>query len=78
MMVHPREARLVFFGTGDFAVPSFVRLIEEGFRVCLLVTQPERPQGRHQEQKPARIKLEALQRGIPILQPTNVNEPSFV
>ena len=38
--------RLVFFGTPDFAVPSLRALVEEGFDVALVVTQPDRAVGR--------------------------------
>jgi methionyl-tRNA formyltransferase len=67
------ETRIVLFGTGDFAVPTFTRLLDEGFRVVALVTQPDRPQGRKQELIPSRIKVEALQRAIPVEQPEVVN-----
>jgi len=38
--------RLVFFGTPDFATPSLRALLEEGFDVAAVVTQPDRPHGR--------------------------------
>ena len=60
-------------GTGDFAVPTFVRLAETGHRMIGLVTQPDRPQGRKQELIPSRIKAEAVARGIPVFQPEDVN-----
>lgn len=72
------ETRIVMFGTGDFALPTFHRLCDEGFRVVALVTQPDRPQGRKQERIPSRIKLSALDRGLPVEQPEDVNaEPSL-
>lgn len=60
-------------GTGDFALPTFVHLCETGHQVVALVTQPDRPQGRKQELIPSRIKLAAIERGIPVEQPENVN-----
>ena len=65
--------RLIFVGTKDFAVPTFCGLIDHGFQVAALVTQPERPQGRKQELVPAQIKVEAIARGIPVLQPESIN-----
>ena len=73
-----REIRLAVFGTGDFALPSFERLIEAGFQVVGLVTQPDRPQGRKQELIPSRIKRSALDRGVQVLQPEDVNAPEGV
>jgi methionyl-tRNA formyltransferase len=67
--------RLVFLGTGDFALPSFEHLIETGHDVAALVTQPDRPQGRKQEIIPAPIKRSALARDIPVFQPEDVNAP---
>jgi methionyl-tRNA formyltransferase len=71
--VNAPETRIVMFGTGDFALPTFVRLLDEGFRVVALVTQPDRPQGRRQELIPSAIKVEALRRGLPVEQPEDVN-----
>ncbi len=66
--------RVVMLGTGDFAVPTFETLAEgDEFAVVGLVTQPDRPQGRKQEVIPSRIKCSAKARGIPVLQPENVN-----
>jgi methionyl-tRNA formyltransferase len=70
--------RLVFVGTKDFAVPTFLRLIERGFAIIALVTQPERPQGRKQVRVPARITLEARAHGVPVLQPESINDPESV
>ncbi|MGC2321172.1 MAG: methionyl-tRNA formyltransferase, partial [Terriglobales bacterium] len=40
---------LVFCGTPEFAVPTLKKLVEAGHKVCLVVTQPDRPSGRGQE-----------------------------
>jgi methionyl-tRNA formyltransferase len=62
--------RLVFFGTPDFAVPSLSALLEEGFEVAAVVSQPDRPQGRSRSQLvPPPVKVVALDEGIPVLQP---------
>ncbi|MBX6316091.1 MAG: methionyl-tRNA formyltransferase [Isosphaeraceae bacterium] len=65
-------------GTGDFALPTFLRLCDRGYNVVALVTQPDRPQGRKQEVIPSRIKQAALERGIPVEQPEDVNAPAAV
>jgi methionyl-tRNA formyltransferase len=66
--------RLVFMATGDIALPSFRRLLERGLRPMVLVTQPDKPVGRHQTLMPPAIKLEALEAGIPVLQPAVVGD----
>lgn len=62
--------RIVFFGTPEFAVPSLRALLEEGFDVTAVVTQPDRPQGRSRSQvKPSAVKEVAEAEGLPVLQP---------
>ncbi len=62
--------RIVFFGTPEFAVPSLRALLEEGFDVAAVVSQPDRPQGRSRSQViPPPVKLVALEEGLPVLQP---------
>ena len=64
--------RLVFIATGDIALPSFRRLLADGPRPLALVTQPDKPVGRHQVLTPPRIKTEALAAGIPVMQPEKI------
>jgi methionyl-tRNA formyltransferase len=62
--------RIVFFGTPAFAVPSLRALLEEGFDVTAVVTQPDRPQGRSRSRVvPSAIKEVAEAEGLPVLQP---------
>ena len=63
---------LVFCGTPRFAVPTLDRLVESGFPVRLVVTQPDRPKGRGLELVSSPIKQSALQWGLPILQPESI------
>jgi methionyl-tRNA formyltransferase len=62
--------RIVFLGTPEFAVPSFRALLKERYQVVGVVTQPDRPQGRSRSRLIAPpVKSEALNAGIPVLQP---------
>jgi methionyl-tRNA formyltransferase len=62
--------RIAFFGTPAFAVPSLRALLEEAFEVSVVVTQPDRPQGRSRSTLvPPPVKLVALEEGLPVLQP---------
>ncbi len=62
--------RIAFFGTPAFAVPSLRALLEEGFDVAVVVTQPDRPHGRSRSTLvPPPIKQLALEEEIPVLQP---------
>jgi methionyl-tRNA formyltransferase len=66
--------RLIFIATGDIALPSFRHLLEHGPRPLALVTQPDKPAGRHQALTPPAIKLEALAAGIPVFQPEKIGD----
>jgi len=65
---------LVFCGTPRFAVPTLERLVERGFDVKLVVTQPDRPRGRGLELTASPIKERAVQFGIPVVQPEKIKD----
>lgn len=66
--------RLIFIATGEIALPSFRQLLEHGPRPVALVTQPDKPIGRHQTLTPPAIKVEALAAGIPVFQPEKIGD----
>jgi methionyl-tRNA formyltransferase len=66
--------RIAFLGTGEIAIPSLKRLIAEGMKPVVLVTQPDKPVGRHHTLTPPAIKTVAIEAGIPVLQPEKVRE----
>ena len=43
------DLRIVFMGTPEFAVGTLKRLVEGGYNVVAVVTQPDKPVGRHQD-----------------------------
>ena len=71
--------RIAFFGTPEYAVPSLLALLGEGFEVAVVVTQPDRPHGRsHSELVPPPIKVTATDEGIPVLQPERPDTAEFM
>lgn len=66
--------RLVFIATGDIALPSLRHLLEHGPRPLALVTQPDKPVGRHQVLTPPAVKTLALAAGIPVFQPIKIGD----
>ncbi|RHW39698.1 methionyl-tRNA formyltransferase [Lysinibacillus yapensis] len=60
---------VVFMGTPDFSVPVLRMIYEEGYEVLAVVTQPDRPVGRKKVLTPPPVKAEALQLGLPVIQP---------
>ena len=63
--------RIVFAGTPEFAVPS-LRAAAARQEVVAVYTQPDRPAGRGRGLNASPVKLEALKRGIPVLQPASL------
>ena len=74
-----KDLRIVFMGTPEFAVESLKSLVEGGYNVVAVVTQPDKPVGRHQDtlQAPP-VKQYALEQGLPVLQPVKMKDPEFV
>ena len=62
----------MFCGTPRFAVPTLDKLVESGFHVQLVVTQPDRPKGRGLELVPSPVKERAAELGLPITQPQSI------
>ena len=74
-----KDLRIVFMGTPEFAVESLKSLVEGGYNVVAVVTQPDKPVGRHQDTlQPSQIKQYALSKGLPVLQPVKMKDPEFV
>ena len=66
-------------GTPEFAVGTLSRLVEDGYNVVAVVTQPDKPVGRHHETlQPSQVKTYALEHNIPVLQPVKMKDPEFV
>lgn len=66
-------------GTPEFAVASLKALVENGYDVVAVVTQPDKPVGRHGSVlQPSEVKKYALEKGIPVLQPEKMKDPEFV
>jgi len=63
---------LVFCGTPLFAVPTLEKLVCTGFRIKLVVTQPDRPSGRGMELAASPVKRTALALDLPIIQPDKI------
>lgn len=63
---------IVFMGTPDFAVPTLEMLINEGYNIKAVVTQPDRPKGRGNKLAAPPVKELALKHEIPVLQPEKI------
>lgn len=63
---------LIFCGTPRFAVPTLEKLVESGYRIHLVVTQPDRPKGRGLEVIASPVKQSALSLDLSITQPDRI------
>ena len=73
------DLRIVFMGTPEFAVETLKALVENEYHVVAVVTQPDKPVGRHHETlQPSAVKQFALAHQLPVLQPEKMKDPDFV
>jgi len=71
-----KSIRIIYAGTPDFAVAPLTALIEAGYNVVTVYTQPDRPAGRGCELRASPVKQKALEHGIPVLQPETLKSES--
>lgn len=73
------DLRIIFMGTPEFAVETLRALVEGGYKVVAVVTQPDKPVGRHQDTlQPSAVKQYAVAYRLPVLQPVKMKDPQFV
>ncbi|MBO1363282.1 methionyl-tRNA formyltransferase [Prevotella sp. A2931] len=74
-----KDLRIIFMGTPEFAVGTLDKLVTEGYNVVAVVTQPDKPVGRHQDcAQPSQVKLYAEAHQLPVLQPEKMKDPVFI
>ena len=66
--------RIVFFGTPDFAVPALRAMVEQGYEVVGVITQPDKPKNRGMKLAPTPVKEYAMSCGLPVHQPTTLRD----
>lgn len=66
-------------GTPEFAVETLQALVENEYNVVAVVTQPDKPVGRHGSVlQPSQVKQYALEHGLSVLQPEKMKDPAFI
>ena len=74
-----KDLRIVYMGTPDFAVPTLEKLIDAGYNIVGVITMPDKPVGRHQNQLQASpVKECALRHNIRVLQPEKLKDEDFL
>jgi len=74
----PKEIRIVFMGTPDFAVESLKALVEKDYNVVGVITAPDKPAGRGRQLSESAVKQYAIQQSLRILQPEKLKNPEFI
>jgi len=77
MEAFPADPAIIFMGTPEYAVPSLSKLVEHGYVVQAVVTQPDRPKGRGRKPVFPPVKAAAQRFGLPVLQPEQASDTAF-
>jgi methionyl-tRNA formyltransferase len=72
------KLRIVFMGTPDFAVGILDTIYNSQFEIAAVITAPDKPAGRGQKVSVSAVKTYALEKNLPILQPTNLKNEEFL
>ena len=75
---HLSTLRIVYFGSGAFAVPPLERLHAAGYPILAVVSQPPKPAGRSMRLQPTPVHRLAESQGLPVLTPTRARDPEFL
>ena len=74
----PKEIRIVFMGTPDFAVESLKALVENGYNVVGVITAPDKPAGRGRQLSESAVKKYAAENNLNLLQPEKLKNQEFI
>ena len=71
--------RIIYMGTPDFAVEPLKKLVEGGYNIVGVITMPDKPIGRHQnELSMSPVKKYALSQNLKVLQPVKLKDSDFI
>ena len=73
-----KNLKIIFAGTPDFAAVALQKLIDNGYEIVAVYTQPDRPAGRGRKLTPSPVKAVALEHDIPVEQPVNFKEEGAI
>src|SRR3954451_69569 len=73
-----QDIRIVFMGTPEFAVASLDALVQAGCNIVGVITAPDKPAGRGMKLTQSAVKKYAVEKGLHIIQPEKLKNPSFL
>lgn len=77
-LLNKEELRIVFMGTPEFAVTILDALVQNDYQVVGVLTAPDKQAGRGRKIHKSAVKTYAEEKGLPILQPTNLKDETFL
>lgn len=76
--MHKRGFRIIYMGTPEFAVAPLKLLVEQGYPIVGVVTNPDKPAGRGQKMQESAVKQYAKSKNLNILQPEKFKDAVFI
>lgn len=76
-MIQPKQARIIFYGTPEIAAYQLQQLVERGYNIVAVVSQPDKPAGRGRKLSQPAVKQYALQQNLPVFQPERLKDALF-
>jgi len=73
-----RDLRIVFMGTPEFAVASLDALVQAKCNIVGVITAPDKPAGRGMQMQQSAVKKYAVEKGLHVLQPEKLKNPTFL
>lgn len=74
----PENPAIIYMGTPDFSVPALRALIDKGYSIPAVVTQPDRKRGRGKKISFSPVKTLALEKGLNVLQPDRISDSYLI
>ncbi len=78
MINHFQHKKIIFLGTPDFAVPPLKALVEAGYQIISVISQPNKAQGRKHEIKDTEVAAYTKAQGMKLLQPISINDSEVI
>lgn len=72
------NVKIIFWGTPEFAILALKALVENGYDIAAVITNPDEPVGRKQIMTPPPVKIFAEKYKIPVFQPINLKDGNFI
>jgi methionyl-tRNA formyltransferase len=70
--------KFIYFGSAKFSRMVLEAICDAGFLPAIIVSQPDRPKGRHLAFSPTDVSAYAREKGLPLITPASIKTPEFI